>query len=179
MNKYVALFRGLNVGGHNKITMVDLKAMLERADCQKVTTYIQSGNAVFLHPLGRDEIETFLESSFEKQFGYSVDIAVRTQEELQAAADVYPFFNEERNLSYMMTGFARRAMQDNALTILLQAAQNDELVQIVENEIHIYFSQGSGRSKLAALNFAKKIGTPTTTRNRRTVLKLLELINSI
>ena len=48
MQKYVALIRGLNVGGHNKLAMKDLKSMLEAADCEKVTTYIQSGNAVFL-----------------------------------------------------------------------------------------------------------------------------------
>ncbi|MCZ4271777.1 DUF1697 domain-containing protein [Maritalea porphyrae] len=179
MNKYVALFRGLNVGGHNKIKMVDLKAMLEGADCQKVTTYIQSGNAVFLHNRRRDEIEDFLETAFENQFGYKPDIIVRTNEEIASAASEYPFFTNDRNMSYMMTGFTRHAPFGDALSTLEEVAENGELVQVTDSEIHIYFANGSGRSKLAALNFAKKIGTPITTRNRRTVLKLLEMIEDL
>jgi len=179
MNKYVALFRGLNVGGHNKITMVDLKAMLERADCQKVTTYIQSGNAVFLHAQERDEIETHLEAAFEKQFGYQVDIVVRTKDELENIAAAYPFSSDERNLSYMMTGFARHPIAENASAILEQVAVDGEFVQVDPQQIHFYFGNGSGRSKLGALNFSKKIGAPITMRNRRTVQKLLEMINAL
>ncbi|MFT6656905.1 DUF1697 domain-containing protein [Maritalea sp.] len=179
MNKYVALFRGLNVGGHNKITMVELRVMLEAADCQKVTTYIQSGNAVFVHDQPRDKIETMLEGAFEKHFEYRVDIVVRTEAELASATTAYPFFSDERNLSFMMTGFARQPIGENAISILEQVAIDGELVEAKEQEIHFYFGNGSGRSKLGALNFAKKIGTPITMRNRRTVLKLLELINAL
>lgn len=176
MNKYVALFRGLNVGGHNKIKMVDLKTMLEGADCQKVSTYIQSGNAVFLHELRRGQIEAFLEDAFANHFGYRPDIVVRTNEELAQVAADYPYFSAERNMSYMMTGFARYQMADDALLKLEQVAVEGESVLVTDSEVHIYFGNGSGRSKLAALNFVKKIGTPITTRNRRTVLKLLEMV---
>lgn len=179
MYKYVALFRGLNVGGHNKITMVDLKAMLEGADCQKITTYIQSGNAVFQSDVSPDEIESHLEYAFENQFGYAVEIMVRSDKELQAVFDDYPFFNEERELRFMMTGFAKGGFAPDAETVLANVAEGDELVQIVGNQVHFYFANGSGRSKLGALNFAKKIGTPLTLRNRRTVGKLLELINAL
>lgn len=179
MNKYVALFRGLNVGGHNKITMVDLKAMLEGAACQKVTTYIQSGNAVFESEIAANKIETHLEDAFEKQFGYAVEVMVRSDAQLQTAYDNFPFFDEDRELRFMMTGFAKSDFATEAEAVLKDVADGDELVQIVGNQVHFYFANGSGRSKLGALNFAKKIGTPLTLRNRRTVGKLLELINAL
>ncbi|MGJ8527543.1 DUF1697 domain-containing protein [Maritalea sp.] len=177
MNKYVALFRGLNVGGHNKITMVDLKLMLTQADCQSVSTYIQSGNAVFSHELAAGPLCAKLEDNFEKQFGYRVSIVIRCETELKAALNAYPYFDETRELKLMMTGFARQKLSDDAQSVLSAAAIEGELVNVSGDEVHFYFGNGAGRSKLGALNFVKKIGTPITIRNRRTISKLVDMLN--
>ncbi len=179
MNKYVALFRGLNVGGHNKITMADLKLMLTQADCQNVATYIQSGNAVFLHSLAAAPICAKLEDCFEKHFGYRVSIVIRSENELEAALNTYPYFKDDREPKFMMTGFARDGLNQDAPAILSGAAIEGELVSVEGNEVHFYFGNGAGRSKLGALNFVKKIGAPITIRNRRTISILVEMLSDI
>ena len=179
MQKYVALIRGLNVGGHNKLAMKDLISMLEAADCEKVTTYIQSGNAVFRHKLDHDSLTKHLETAFEGAFGYVADFVLRSEEELTRASENYPFFDEERELKFMMTGFAKTQMTPDAQSIFDDVAVEGELVSSTGSEVHFYFGNGSGRSTLAALNFAKKVGTPITVRNRRTISKLIELMAAL
>jgi len=179
MNKYVALFRGLNVGGHNKITMVDLKQMLATAGCQNVNTYIQSGNAVFLHKYDSQKLAQFLEEQYQTAFGYAVDIVIRTEAQLATSLDAYPFETNDREAKFMMTAFARTAIKEEALAVLASVADESELIDVGSDELHFYFGNGSGRSKLAALNFPKKIGTPVTMRNRRTVTKLVEMMATL
>lgn len=176
MQKYVALIRGLNVGGHNKLTMKDLKSMLDAADCEKVTTYIQSGNAVFWHKLDHDALTEHLENEFERVFGYRADFVLRTEADLSKAFEDYPFFDEKREPKFMMTGFAKTKMNADAQSVFEDVTIDGELVSSTGSEVHFYFGNGSGRSKLAALNFAKKVGTPITVRNRRTISKLIELM---
>lgn len=84
MNTYVALLRGINVGGNNIIKMADLKACFEKAGFQNVSTYIQSGNVLFASREKKvDTIERKIESVLSKTFTYKAKVIVKSQNEIQ------------------------------------------------------------------------------------------------
>lgn len=172
---YIALFRGLNVGGSHKIKMADLCAFLNRHGAENTKHYIQSGNLVFQHDEQADELAKMLEPAFSQEFGFPSQIVLRNLKQVQMAQDAYPFAREDRELKFMMTGFARQTPNQNALDVLQELATEGELVAQNGAAFFFYFGNGSARSKIANLNFEKKIGTALTLRNRRTVSKLIEL----
>src|SRR6476660_5769378 len=84
MARYVALIRGINVGGNNLIKMPALKACFEEQGLRDVTTYIQSGNVVFASPKRAPEIALRLEAALEAKFGCRTSIMLRSQKEMEA-----------------------------------------------------------------------------------------------
>jgi uncharacterized protein (DUF1697 family) len=85
MNKYVALLRGINVGGHNIIKMTDLKACFETLGLQDVSTYIQSGNVIFSSDeLGIAKLTEQIESALSKTFNYKSRLVLRSKKQLKA-----------------------------------------------------------------------------------------------
>lgn len=87
---WVALLRGINVGGHNKVEMSRLKATFERIGLEEVRTYIASGNVVFRTPLPGPSITSLLEAAIEEDFGFHVKVLVRSADEMAAVAAVLP-----------------------------------------------------------------------------------------
>jgi len=81
--RYVALLRGINVGGKNKISMSELRAWIEAHGCTNVGTYIQSGNVVFESDTARASLETGIETMLEKRFGAPLVVVVRSHRQLQ------------------------------------------------------------------------------------------------
>lgn len=172
---YIALFRGLNVGGSHKIKMADLCAFLNRHGGKNTKHYIQSGNLVFQHDEQAVHLADLLEPAFEKEFGFSSHIILRSLPELKGVHLAYPFDRDDREQKFMMTGFARQSPNANALETLKDLATADECVAQENKEFFFYYGNGSARSKIANLNYEKKIGTALTVRNRRTIGKLIEL----
>ena len=84
----VALLRGINVGGKNKLPMKELAALFVDAGCEEVRTYIQSGNVVFRtgSAVG-EEISSIISASILDRFGYQVPVITRTARELQEIAE--------------------------------------------------------------------------------------------
>ena len=88
----VALLRGINVGGKNKLPMADLAAMFREAGCSDVRTYIQSGNVVFrAGPALAGDIPSLISASIMDQFGYRVPVVTRTASEFQEIVQANPF----------------------------------------------------------------------------------------
>ena len=87
----IALLRGINVGGKNKLPMKELAAMFADAGCTDVRTYIQSGNVLFRRDqaLGRD-IQPLISESILNRFGYQVSVLTRTAAELQEVVEANP-----------------------------------------------------------------------------------------
>ena len=95
MNRYIALLKGINVGGHKKVPMVDLRNLLTTAGLQNVQTYIQSGNVVFHSSKNASELETKIQNVISAQFGFDVFVIVKTNNELQTIFDNSPFLKEK------------------------------------------------------------------------------------
>src|SRR6476660_3277916 len=89
-NTYIALLRGINVSGHKKIKMPELKAMFENLGFTNVRTYIQSGNVVFESATAED-LESKISTKIEVQFGFEVSVICRTSEEMEDVIKRNPY----------------------------------------------------------------------------------------
>jgi uncharacterized protein (DUF1697 family) len=88
---YAALLRGVNVGGHGRIDMKQLKTVFEAAGMTSVKTYINSGNVVFATDAGNDaSIAATLETAIELHFGAPVSVLVRSADEIRAVVEALP-----------------------------------------------------------------------------------------
>ncbi|MGB3481521.1 MAG: DUF1697 domain-containing protein [Mycobacterium sp.] len=81
--RYVALLRGINVGGRNPVAMTDLRAAMEAHGLRAVTTYIQSGNVLFETDAPRAALEAGIEGTLEKSFGVPLTVVVRSHQQLR------------------------------------------------------------------------------------------------
>lgn len=88
--QYVALLRGINVGGNNKVDMTRLKTVFESIDCSKVVTYINSGNVIFSDTRGQDELILLLENAIKNEFGFTVSVILRTFEQIETLEKKVP-----------------------------------------------------------------------------------------
>ena len=88
---YVVLLRGINVGGHNKVPMAQLRATVESVGCTDVATYIQSGNVVLSSDLGPADLRTTLERAVAEQTGVSPTVMVRTADEIASVLADTPY----------------------------------------------------------------------------------------
>ena len=88
--KYVALLRGINVGGNNKISMSELKQVFEQAGMEAVSTYINSGNVIFQSELPKIEVTQTLEQAIENKFGFTVKVVTCDEHRLAALAKALP-----------------------------------------------------------------------------------------
>ena len=89
--KYIALLRGINVGGNNKVSMADLKVALSEAGLANVTTYINSGNVLFeTERANETELAKICEKAIEEKFGFPVGCAVLSERSYKKEVDAAP-----------------------------------------------------------------------------------------
>ena len=101
MNVYIALLRGINVGGHKKMLMSDLKLLFESLGFENVTTYIQSGNVVFSSAKEAD-LAANISKSIELKYGFIVPVLVKKASELSKIVSKCPFLDKKREKSYFI-----------------------------------------------------------------------------
>ena len=95
MNTFIALIRGINVGGRNKLPMANLRSALQLAGFEYLQTYIQSGNVIFKSStLDQTKLEDLIHEVIKSKFSIEVPVLVRTREELKAIVDRCPFAPE-------------------------------------------------------------------------------------
>jgi uncharacterized protein (DUF1697 family) len=170
---YVALLRGVNVGGSRKLPMKELAALLGSLGLEDVVTYIQSGNAVFRAPAGgRAELGRRIERAIEQAVGLDVTVVLRTPAELAKVLESNPFGADVAKLHVVFLG--ARPTKAAAARLDPERSPPDEF-RLVGAEIYVRFPGGSGRSKLSNDYFERTLGVRATMRNWRTVTKLLEL----
>ena len=175
MRTYIALLRGINVGGHKKILMADLRALFESLRFTEVQTYIQSGTVVF-----KSKEETNLASkiaeAIETKYGFIVPVLIKKASELSEILSKYPFLNEKREKSYFIL-LKESPTQENIELTATYSNPNEEF-HITQDCIYIYYAVGAGKSKMGNNFFEKKLKVKATARNFRTMAKLLALASS-
>ncbi len=176
----VALLRGINVGGKNKLPMADLAAMFREAGCDDVRTYIQSGNVVFrAGPELAGDIPSLVTASIKEQFGYSIPVVTRTASEFEGIVQANPFaeIGAEANKLHVMF---LADLPDSARVEALDPDRSpgDEFA-VLGREVFLHCPNGVARTKLTNAYFDSSLSTTSTSRNWRTVGKLLEMANAI
>lgn len=171
MNTYVALIRGINVGGNRRMRMADLAAWCSEVGCEEVKTYIQSGNVVASYGGDAGELERRLEREIEKQSGFDVSVVVRSDAEWRSAIEYNAFPLVDTELRHI--GFLKNPPSKAAVEKLEGTDYAPDESVVHGREIYLHLPNGMGRSKLG--KSLDQLGTPVTVRNWRTVLKLAEL----
>jgi uncharacterized protein (DUF1697 family) len=176
----IALLRGINVGGKNKIKMADLKQMFESLGLSRVQTYIQSGNVLFESEADESSLRNRIEQGIEATFGISLVVVLRTAEEMKRILENCPYTAEQ-------VAEAEAASQVESLYVaLLPEAPSQEGIErwsayqterdhyrFAGRDLYLLYSHSVRDSKLA--NNLPKLGVPATVRNWKTMSKLVAL----
>ncbi len=178
MTAFVSLFRGINVGGHHKIQMNELKELHESLGLKDVLIYIQSGNVVFTSDdADSAQLQKQIEDGFEEKFGFHAEVLVRTSAELSAIIEKNPFQSQQdKEFKWIAVMFLATHPDNTAQENLLKTYVGPEELFIIGKELYIYYADGIGRSKLSHSFIEKKLKTVGTARNWNTILKLQELL---
>lgn len=175
---YAALLRGINVGGHKKVPMADLRALLEGLGHGGVRTYLQSGNAVFTADHGDEEsLAAEVRAAVEERFGFAVDVIVRDSAYLKAVADACPFPAADLQPKQLHVTYFSAPVTEERFASLRQPDLLPEEFRLGDRVLYLYAPDGLGRSKLAEqlARPALTKGVVATTRNWNTVTQLVEM----
>lgn len=175
---YVALLRGINVGGRNKIAMAELRAAFEDHGFESVRTYIQSGNVVFdAATTSADALEDDIERVLERRFGVPLVVVVRSRRQLNAVIDNAPSgFGSNPDTYHSDAIFLKRPLTSKRAMRVVE--MRDEVDQAWPGTGVVYFTRLSARRTQSRMG--KIVGTPEyklmTIRNWTTTTNLVALL---
>jgi len=175
MSVFIALYRGVNVGGKNSVRMESLRAMHEHLGHKGVKSYIQSGNIVFSATgLARAHSQK-VAAAFVKEFGFAAKVIVVDVKRWDAIVKGNPYaaFAVE-NPKTVHAGICEGVPSAQGLKALLVRTGGRESFAIGEGVVYLHAPDGFGTSKFAA-GMEKACGMPLTVRNWRTVETLGEM----
>lgn len=179
MNKYLCLLRGINVSGHKKIKMLDLRELLSKY-FSNVQTYIQSGNIILeSHHKDKNQIAEIVKNYIQQNYGWKVPTLVLYPNELQSILQQNPYANisqENEKLPYVC--IPNKSLMQEDLIRLQEINFPEEYFYASSNAIYLYSTIPANKSKLSNNLFERKLNTSCTTRNWRTLNKLNQMISS-
>ncbi len=175
MKTYIALFRGINVGGKHILPMPALVAIFESLGLGNVKTYIQSGNAVFRsHAENVGLLSSRIVAEINQRHGFEPLLRVLELAELERAVRANPYPDAEIQPNSLHLNFLLSAPANSDLAALAAIKKDNERFSLIDRVFYLHAPEGIGRSKLAA-QAEKRLGVAMTGRNWRTVCKLIEL----
>ncbi len=179
MHTYIALLRGINVGGHHKLPMRDLRQLLTSLGLHNANTYIQSGNVVFQS----ERTETIalaeeISAAIGRSHGFTPQIFILDVATLQEAMAANPFPEGEAEPKTLHLFFLDGVPLNPDLDALEAVRAENERFALVDQLVYLHAPDGIGRSKLAE-RVGRGWGVAVTARNWRTVSKVLALAQGI
>jgi uncharacterized protein (DUF1697 family) len=175
MKSFIALFRGINVGGTGILPMKHLVGILESLGLQQVRTYVQSGNAVFRSAeADPSRISGRIRTEISNQFGFEPQVLLLEPAEIQKALQSNPFPEAESEPKTLHLSFLASEPEKPDLEAMERVRTGSERFSLKGRVFYLHAPDGIGRSKLAA-NIEKLLGVAATSRNWRTVTKIMEL----
>lgn len=171
----LALLRGINVGGKNKLSMRDLAAIFESAGCANVRTFIQSGNVIFTAGSKMcDTLAARVASEISDRFGYRTPVILRTAEQLQQVVSGNPFPASADAMLHVM--FLADSPTPARIALLDPDRSPPDTFAVRDKEIYLRLPNGAGKSKLTNAWFDSRLATVSTSRNWNTVTSLLRMM---
>jgi uncharacterized protein (DUF1697 family) len=179
VSTFIALLRGINVGGHNRIPMAELRSLCVELGWEDVRTYIQSGNLVFSARRQPVALEAELQEAIERRFDRSIPVVVRAAADWRACMNGNPFEAASEKEPHLVTlVLSKSPPRPGALTELRERAAGGERIAQSGDALWIHYPAGLARSKLSPALLDRVIGSPMTARNWRTVRKLDEMADA-
>lgn len=181
---YIALLRGINVGGKNSIKMTDLRRTLEAMGLEAVQTYIQSGNALFRSSEDEEPLRQKLEQEIEKAFGFTVKVALRTATELERVANSCPFSKDEIEKAEstavgesLYVAFLTQEPSTEKIERFGAYRSEGDDYRVEGREVYLLFGNSIRNSRLT--NNLTRLDDSATVRNWKTLGKLVGLARAI
>jgi uncharacterized protein (DUF1697 family) len=169
----VALLRAINVGGKRKVPMAELRSLCEALGYDDVATYVNSGNIVLRATGTAAGIEAALERAIAKQFGFHVDVIVRTAAQWAKLVQANPFAKAAKATPNFVQLFVSKGrVPAKAAAAIEERARAGEQVKVAGGALWIHYPNGIGTSKLTAPIIDAAVGHASTGRNFRTVLEV-------
>jgi uncharacterized protein (DUF1697 family) len=174
---HLALLRGINVGGKNKLPMKDLLDMFVEAGCKDVRTYIQSGNVVFnASPRVFSRVADQITTMIAGRFGYRTPVILQTAPQLRDVLSGNPFLTAETNEKALYVMFLAHTPTPADIDKLDPDRSPGDSFIVRGQVVYLHLPNDVAGTKLTNAYFDSKLGTIGTSRNWRTVTKLLELM---
>ncbi len=179
MAKFVALYRGINVGGKNAVKMELLRAMHERLGHRDTQSYIQSGNVVFTAKGTSATIARKMLAEFASEFGFAAKVMVLNATEWEAIVKENPFAKfAAQDPKTVHAGICAGEPNEKALRELLAKTGGSESFIVGNGVVYLHAPAGFGTSKFAA-GMEKASGVPMSVRNWRTIESLWQMVNQL
>ena len=172
------MLRGINVGGKRKILMADLRTMFTNLGYFAVETYIQSGNVAFENKTELDitAAEPQIEAAILKEFGHEVPVLIRSAGEMAASVAHNPFLSEKGiEMEQLHLTFLQKEPSAKVLQKLEGLDFGTDIFEIIGKDVFLCIKGSYHKTKLSNQFFEKQLGVRATTRNWKSVLKLLEM----
>ena len=176
MQQYIALLRGINVGGHRKVPMAALRQVMSDLNFEEVKTYIQSGNIIFLsdEKHTKMQIAKIISKAIVEEFGFEVPVVVKTADAIKKAVEANPFSTEPIETLHLT--FLSEIPKAEYVDALNSTDFLPDQFIIQEACAYLHIPGKYHKTKISNAFFEKKLNLSATTRNWKTVLKLIELI---
>jgi uncharacterized protein (DUF1697 family) len=176
---HVALLRGINVGGKNKLPMKELVDLFAKIGCKKVSSYIQSGNIIFEANKGLAvRVPELIASAIANRFGYRVPVILRSAGQLRDIRHNNPFLNSTLDSEHLHVAFLAGAPKPSQISALEPNRSPPDQYVVRGQDIYLKLPNGVAKSKLNNAYFDSKLATTSTVRNWNSVLKLVELASA-
>lgn len=177
---YVALLRGINVGGKNKLPMRELAAVFADAGCRDIRTYVQSGNVVFRAAAAvAKRIPAVVPRLIADRFDLQVPVVLRTADEFRRAAAQNPLLGLRSDPKALHVVFLTDRPDPRKVASLDPDRSPGDSFVVRGREIFLHLPKGVARTKLSNAYFDSKLATTSTVRNWRTVQKLAEMAQPV
>lgn len=173
---HIALLRGINVGGRNKVPMAELRDLLTRRGFMDVRTYIQSGNVILRSDGREDEIVERVHTAILERFDLEVPVIVRTTRDFETVAASHPLSAVVDDPRFLMVAFLDREPGEPVQSRLDASEFAPDRFEGTGREIYLAYPNGSGRSKLSHTLLERRLGVTVTARNWKTVRALADML---
>lgn len=180
MALYISLLRGINVSGQKLIKMAALKKMYEDLGYKDVATYLQSGNVVFQSSITDEKhLEEMITAAIAQNFGFEVQVFVLKRDAWERLAASNPFAQDpDKAIESLYVTLLRDAVPEASINKLSKWMTNGEEAVIDQKVIYLYYPNGYGKTKLSNNAVESAFKCVATTRNWKTTLSLLSMIQN-
>ena len=177
MNTYIALLRGINVSGHKIIKMETLRLVLAELGFQNISTYIQSGNVIFESDNeNAAALEHQISHKIFEHFGFDVPVRITTLEELNRIVAENPFIKENlENPTQPYVAFLSEVPLDNHYQHMKAVNFGEDRFVNKDRVLYLWYADSPGNTKLSNVVIESKLKLKATSRNWKTIQKLIAL----